>query len=83
MAAIVTNAKEAADVEEPHPHDPYPWARGNGLILLRSFVFEQLSTPQSTLSTKTEIPAMREYCDWIMTGAEPVAPLPATKLKAV
>lgn len=70
----------------PEPDVPgdeaYPWANGDGQILLRSFIFEQLSTPQSTLDFKKEIPAMQAFRTWIMTGIFQEAPS-GSKLKVV
>lgn len=63
--------------------EAYPWANGDTAILLRSFIFEQLSTPQSTLEFKKEIPAMAAFLTWIMTGSEPSAPSGSSKLKVV
>lgn len=50
-------------------NDTYPWSKGDTQILLRSFIFEHLSTPQSTLDFKKEIPALQAYVEWIMTGS--------------
>lgn len=74
--ADVSNIFEGVPVV-PEPDVPgdeaYPWANGDGQILLRSFIFEQLSTPQSTLDFKKEIPSMEAFRTWIMTGTFPGA----------